>query len=210
MIITQIEQQKRDKERVNIYIDGVFYCGLNMETIIKHKLKVGLDVEKEFLDNIQLESEKQTALNKAVKYISKTMKTQKQVVDYLKGKGYVFQVINFVLEKLKEYNFVDDETYVNLYIKQGTNSKGKRRLQFELKNKGIDEKLVMEKVAEIETDRDTALSLGEKFLQRKKIDEKTREKLFRFLSYRGFAVDDIIYVLRTLLKGDDDYVNDRD
>ena len=81
-----------------------------METIIKHKLKVGLDVEKEFLDNIQLESEKQTALNKAVKYISKTMKTQKQVVDYLKGKGYVFQVINFVLEKLKEYNFVDDET----------------------------------------------------------------------------------------------------
>ena len=168
MIITQIEQQKRDKERVNIYVDGVFYCGLNMETIIKHKLKVGLDVEKEFLDTIQLDSEKQTALNKAVKYISKTMKTQKQVVDYLKGKGYVFQVINFVLEKLKEYNFVDDETYVNLYIKQGTNSKGKRRLQFELKNKGIDEKLVMEKVAEIETDRETALSLGEKFLQRKR------------------------------------------
>ena len=51
--------------------------------------------EKEFLDNIQLESEKQTALNKAVKYISKTMKTQKQVVDYLKGKGYVFSALFF-------------------------------------------------------------------------------------------------------------------
>ena len=204
MIITQIEQQKRDKERVNIYIDNAFYCGLNMETVVKHKLKVGVDVEKEFLDNIQLESEKQTALNKAVKYISKTMKTQKQVVDYLKGKGYVFQVINFVLEKLKEYNFVDDETYVDLYIKQSAESKGKKRLQFELKNKGVDEKLIMEKIAEIETDRDSALKLGEKFLQRKKIDEKTREKLFRFLTYRGFAVDDVLYVLRVLLKGEDD------
>ena len=135
---------------------------------------------------------------------NKTMKTQKQVVDYLKGKGYVFQVINFVLEKLKEYNFVDDETYVDLYIKQSAESKGKKRLQFELKNKGVDEKLVMEKIAEIETDRDSALKLGEKFLQRKKIDEKTREKLFRFLTYRGFAVDDVLYVLRVLLKGEDD------
>lgn len=209
MTITQIEQQKRDKERVNIYIDGVFYCGLNMETVIKHKLKVGLEIEKETLDNMQLDSEKQTALNKTVKYISKAMKTQKEVVTYLKGKGYVYQVINFVLEKLKEYNFVDDETYVNLYIKQSSSSKGKRRLQFELKNKGIDEKLVMEKVSEIDTDRETALRLGEKFLQRKKVDEKTREKLFRFLTYRGFSVDDTMYVLRTLLKGENDYVDDR-
>ena len=207
MKITQIEQQKRDKTRVNIYVDYSFYCGLNMEAVVQNRLKIGQEIEKDFLDEIQVESEQQTALNKAVKYISKTMKTEKQIVDYLKGKGYVERVIEFVLGKLKEYNFVDDETFVELYIKQSTNTKGKKRLQYELKNKGIDEKLVLEKVDEIETDRETALSLAEKFLQKKKNEKNVREKLFRFLSYRGFAVDDITYVLRMVKMEEEDDVD---
>ena len=210
MKITQIEQQKRDKTRVNIYVDYSFYCGLNMEAVVQNRLKIGQEIEKDFLDEIQVESEQQTALNKAVKYISKTMKTEKQIVDYLKGKGYVERVIEFVLGKLKEYNFVDDETFVELYIKQSTNTKGKKRLQYELKNKGVDEKLVLEKVDEIETDRETALSLAEKFLQKKKNEKNVREKLFRFLSYRGFAVDDITYVLRMVKMEEEDDVDGRD
>ena len=210
MKITQIEQQKRDKTRVNIYVDYSFYCGLNMEAVVQNRLKIGQEIEKEFLDEIQIKSEQQTALNKAVKYISKTMKTEKQIVDYLKGKGYVDRVVEFVLGKLKEYNFVDDETFVNLYIKQSTNSKGKKRLQYELRNKGIDENLVLEKVNEIETDRETALKLAEKFLSKKKNEKNIREKLFRFLSYRGFAVDDITYVLRMVKMEEEDDVNGRD
>ena len=210
MKITQIEQQKRDKTRVNIYVDYSFYCGLNMEAVVQNRLKIGQEIEKDFLDEIQVESEQQTALNKAVKYISKTMKTEKQIIDYLKGKGYVDRVVEFVLGKLKEYNFVDDEMFVNLYIKQSTSSKGKKRLQYELKNKGIDEKLVLEKVNEIETDRETALNLAEKFLSKKKNEKNIREKLFRFLSYRGFAVDDITYVLRMVKMEEEDDVDGRD
>ena len=108
MKITQIEQQKRDKTRVNIYVDYSFYCGLNMEAVVQNRLKIGQEIEKDFLDEIQVESEQQTALNKAVKYISKTMKTEKQIIDYLKGKGYVDRVVEFVLGKLKEYNFVEE------------------------------------------------------------------------------------------------------
>jgi len=210
MKITQIEQQKRDKTRVNIYVDYSFYCGLNMEAVVQNRLKIGQEIEKDFLDEIQVESEQQTALNKAVKYISKTMKTEKQIIDYLKGKGYVDRVVEFVLGKLKEYNFVDDEMFVNLYIKQSTSLKGKKRLQYELKNKGIDEKLVLEKVNEIETDRETALNLAEKFLSKKKNEKNIREKLFRFLSYRGFAVDDITYVLRMVKMEEEDDVDGRD
>lgn len=205
MIITQIEKQKKDENRCSIYIDGVFYCGLTLEAVVTNKLAVGKEIEKSQLDEIQLESEKQTALNKTVKYISKAMKTEKEIKNYLFSKGYTYAVINFVLDKLKEYKFVDDETYVNLYIKQSSKNKGKKRIKFELKNKGVDEKLVMEKVSEIDTDRDSAMELGKKYLNKKTVDEKTKEKLFRYLAYRGFSTEDILYVLRTLIKGDDNY-----
>ncbi len=205
MKITQFEKQKRDPTRFNIYLDGVFYCGLTMESIVSNRLAVGMEIDKTRIDEIQFESEKQTALNKAVKYVSKSMKTQKEVVKYLKGKGYTQGIIDFVLGKLGEYDIVNDSLYSDLYIKQSTLNKGKRRIEFELKNKGVDEKVIREKVSQIETDKQTAFQLAEKYLRSHKKDEKTREKLFRFLTYRGFSCDDTMTVLREILKGEDDY-----
>ena len=59
--ITSIEPQKKDKNRCSVYIDGRFYCGLTLQAAIKYHLKVGMHVEKPFLDEIQLETEKNTA-----------------------------------------------------------------------------------------------------------------------------------------------------
>ena len=89
-----------------------------MESIVSNRLAVGMEIDKTRIDEIQFESEKQTALNKAVKYVSKSMKTQKEVVKYLKGKGYTQGIIDFVLGKqvqklCKEHagNRVKDKCY---------------------------------------------------------------------------------------------------
>ena len=87
--ITAITPQIKDKTRCNIYIDGRFYCGLTLQTAITHRLKVGQTVDLEFLSQIQLDSEKNTALDKALTHISATRKTEKQVRDFLSGKGYL-------------------------------------------------------------------------------------------------------------------------
>ena len=82
--ITAITPQVKDKTRCNIYIDGRFYCGMSLETTIKNRLKVGQIVSLEKLSLMQLESEKSTALDKALTHISATRKTEKQVCDFLK------------------------------------------------------------------------------------------------------------------------------
>ena len=80
--ITSIEPQKHDKNRCSIYIDGRFYCGLTLEAAIKYRLKAGMHVEKSLLDEIQLETDKNTALDKALTHISAGMKTEKQISDF--------------------------------------------------------------------------------------------------------------------------------
>ena len=55
--ITSITPQIKDKRRCNIFIDGKFYCGMLLETTVKHRLKVGRSVTEEELSTIQLDSE---------------------------------------------------------------------------------------------------------------------------------------------------------
>ena len=82
--ITAITPQKKDKTRCNIEIDGRFYCGMKLETVMKNRLKAGICISSDELSRLQLESEKQTALDKALTHISASMKTEKEIRDYLK------------------------------------------------------------------------------------------------------------------------------
>lgn len=97
--ITEISPQVKDKNRCNIYVDGSFYCGMKLETAVKSRLKVGQHVEKAFLDEIQLENEKSEAMDRALNFLSASMKTGRQVTDYLKKKGYVPAVCEYVRER---------------------------------------------------------------------------------------------------------------
>lgn len=85
--ITDISPQVKDKERCNIYVDGRFYCGLKLETAIRHRLKVGDQIELSALDEIQLENEKSQALDKAMTHLTHSMKTERDIRDFLKKKG---------------------------------------------------------------------------------------------------------------------------
>ena len=97
--ITEISPQKKDKRRCNVYIDGRFCCGLTLETAVKNRLKVGQTISPERLAQMQLESEKNTAFDKALTHLSATLKTEKQISDFLSQKGYLPAVIDYVLEK---------------------------------------------------------------------------------------------------------------
>ena len=62
--ITAITPQVKDKTRCNIFIDGRFYCGLTLEAAVKNRLKAGQTIDPARLSEIQLESEKATALTR--------------------------------------------------------------------------------------------------------------------------------------------------
>lgn len=39
--ITDIKPQVKTPTRCNIYLDNVFYCGLELETVMRYRLKIG-------------------------------------------------------------------------------------------------------------------------------------------------------------------------
>ena len=73
--ITAITPQVKDKTRCNIFVDGRFYCGLTLEAAVKNRLKAGQTIDPDRLGEIQLESERSTALDKALHFIAASQKT---------------------------------------------------------------------------------------------------------------------------------------
>ena len=49
--------------------------------------------------------------DKALTYLSATRKTEKEIRRFLAEKGYLSAVVEYVLEKLRGYDFVNDEEY---------------------------------------------------------------------------------------------------
>lgn len=48
-MITAIEAQKRNKDKVNLYLDGEFACSLTAESVVRARLKIGQELSEERL-----------------------------------------------------------------------------------------------------------------------------------------------------------------
>ena len=116
MQITEIKKIGRG-DRYSIFIDGVFDGTLEAEILVKHKLKTGDEIGEEQWRQIKLENGKLSAFSRAVGYIEKSLKTQKQLQTYLKEKGFLQESIDDAVQKLKEYGYIDDKVYAENYIK---------------------------------------------------------------------------------------------
>ena len=77
--ITAITAQEKRKDRCNIYLDGEFYAGVSLETVMKFRLKAGSETDEARLKEILTDAENSEATEKALSYISKTVKTKRQV-----------------------------------------------------------------------------------------------------------------------------------
>ena len=189
--ITAITAQVKDKTRCNIYIDGRFCCGLTMETVVKNRLKVGKIVSAEELSAMQLESEKNTAFDKALTFLSATRKTEKEIRSHLSKKGYLPAVIDYAVEKLREYGFINDEEYAEAYTESASKKKGGRLIRMELKNKGLSEEAIENALSELDEGQEleTAKGILEKYMRGKTADKATLQKAYRHLMSKGFDYD---------------------
>lgn len=189
--ITKIEVQQKDKTRANLYLDDKFFTGIAVELCVKFGLKKGMEIDEKFIQDIVFEDEKSKAMNKAVGYISSSLKTAKQIREYLKKKEYSPQTIDYVIDKMKEYKYLDDEAYAKAFIHTYSSKYGKMKLISALKSKGISDNVIDTIFAEETLPESNLPKVAEKYLKNKEVTRETLNKLSRFLYSRGYEFDEI-------------------
>lgn len=194
-IITEISAQKKHKNRVNVYVDGEFAVALEAITVLERRLKTGDETDKTSLERLQLESEGETAFRRAAGYLARRGRTEKELRDYLTGKDYAPSVVDSTLDKLRDYGYIDDKEFVDSYVAQYADRRGKKRLRQDLALLGADEAAIAEALAEVSDQREAATRAAERYLRTRAFDAR---KLSAHLASKGFEWDDISAVVRAL------------
>ena len=202
--ITAITLQAKDKERCNVYVDGKFYCGMKLETVLSCRLKAGDVIDPARLDEIQLENEKAQALDRALTHLSVTMKTEKEMSDFLHKKGYVDAVCEYVLEKLRTYSYVDDAEYCAQYVRSAGKGKGARLMRAELVRRGVREECIDEALSSLTGEAEAARQVAQKYMKGKEFTRENLSKAYRRLLSRGFDYDTAKSALASLGAEEDD------
>lgn len=207
--ITKIEVQKKNKERVNLFLDDEYAFSLSTELVYKEGLKVSLIVDSEKLRDLADKEALIRCKNSAVRIIERNYKTEKEVRSKLVEKGYNDNAIDNAIDFLKRYNFLNDDTYTKMYVKDKLSSQGSNKIKYALMKKGISKEAIEEELQNVDKDdeRRVALNLAQKKLSTIKKSEsdkyKISGKLYRFLISKGYNYDIVKDTVKELMSLDD-------
>ena len=194
--ITSISLQKNHKDRINIFVDDEFFMGVSLELVYKFALKKDMEIDPKTLQDLIEENQKVEGLNKGIGYCSKNIKTESQVKKYLFDKQYPAKVVYYVLDKLKEYKYIDDEAFVKRYIESTSNRQGKRLSKYKLLQKGVKSDVVERVSCEVDVDSySSARKIAEKYMKNKESTKENLAKTYRYLIGKGFSYEDVNKVI---------------
>jgi len=208
--IISVKSKKNGQSCVIYLNDGeTFECSYDL--ILKYKLGNGSIISPDLLQELKKEQRilmvKQTAFN----FVSYKPRTEKQIRQKLRDKGYEKEEADLAIEFLIKFELVDDIKYAKLFISDflKRKSSGKSKLISELIKKGIEKSTAQEAIDEYyphAEDFEIALKATNKKLRiiRHKPKEKQKESLIRFLQSSGFDWDLIRKVLKEIQFGDDE------
>lgn len=154
---------------------------------------------------------KRTACEEAAYYLGPRKRTEREVRDHLKDKGYSDEEIAQAAAYLKECRYIDDYDYALCYaeISYGKGRASKRIIS-ELEQKGIDGETARMALEDYRyensiDERELAVRQAGKLMESERIESeedyrKVRGRLARRLDSRGFSASDIMAVLDALMR----------
>lgn len=207
--ITKIEIQKRNKERVNLFLDGEYAFSISAELVYKEGLNTKDEIDSEKLKVLAEHESLIRCKDSALRIIERSYKTEKEVRDKLILKGYEENSINKSIEFLKEYNFINDSNYTKAFISYKLKSQGSEKIKYTLIQKGISKESIDEELSNLnkENEKNIALDIAKKKLAiiiKKENDKyKISGKLYRYLISKGYGYDVINEVVKEVMSLDE-------
>ena len=202
--VTSIKPQKNGK-RLNIYLDGKFSFGIDLENFVKAELKVDQELPEEKIEEIIKKAQFQKTLDKLLRFATLRPRSEKEVKDWLKRKKVHESLYEELFNRLKRLGLIDDKKFALWWVeqRQAFRPKPKRILSIELRTKGITKEVIEKVLGEEKVDEEKMARelLEKKMYKWKKLEPRlARQKMFRYLAGKGFEWDTISVVVDALEK----------
>lgn len=207
MKITALKIQARDKDRVNVFVDGKYRFSLDITQVAELGIKTGTEYTDDELRELENESQFGKLYTRTLEYVLIRPRSQREVRDYLYRKtrdtptkqggvkkGVSKELTERVFDRLSAKGYIDDEKFARFWIENRNVRKGTsfRKLKSELAAKGIGSELADALLGQ--SDRQELEELR-KVAAKKAAKYDDPQKLVAYLLRQGFRYDDVRRVL---------------
>jgi regulatory protein len=188
--ISAIKLQKRNKERVNIYLDGEYAFGL--ARIVAAWLQVGQMLSDEKIEELKSRDAREAVYSQAIKLLNYRDRSEAEMRRSLKQDDVSDEIVDEVIDRLRRAGLINDERFAQNWIENRNEfrPRSRRALTYELKARGIDKDAFEQALEQVDDDE---LAFQAALKQSKKYQDlqwlEFRQKMYAFLARRGFSYE---------------------
>src|SRR5690349_9976538 len=110
-IITRIASQKRRDNRRNVFLDGKFAFGCNVNVVATFRLRPGMRLSDEQVRAIEQGEVRQECLDTALEFLGRRLHSRAELQRKLMRREYGEPVVEGVLDELNRLGYVDDAKF---------------------------------------------------------------------------------------------------
>lgn len=190
--ITALKVQKRNKQRINIYLDGEFAFGLTR--IVAAWLKIGQIISPQNIEELKSSDTDEVAFQRALNFLSYRPRSSWEIERNLRKHEIDENIITQTLARLKEKKFVNDTEFAALWVENRSAFKprGARMLRMELRQKGIADEDIHKALLDLDELNLVYQAASARAPRFKHLEwNEFRKKLYGYLSRRGFNYENI-------------------
>jgi regulatory protein len=183
-----LKLQKRNSQRVNVYLDGVFAFGL--ARITAAWLQIGQELGDEKIAELLAADGSEVAFQKALRFLENRPRAEAEVRRRLHEHQISDEVIDPVIERLRRGGLIDDARFAKEWVENRSTfrPRGRRALAQEMRQHGLPGEMIQEAISDVDEE---ALALQAARKQTRKLHDLEwldfRRKLSGFLARRGFS-----------------------
>ena len=210
-VVTKISEQKRRQNRRNIYLDGAFAFGINLNVVARFRLREGMTLGDDQILQIQKGEVRQECFDMAMEYLQTRLHGRAELLRKLSRREYGGAVIEDVLNQLAELGYVNDERFAHAKALSASQHKhhGRRRARIELLKAGVRGAVADRALEDVYAQHDGAahaklLALKQAPRLRRLDPAVARRRLVGMLQRRGFDYDTIKPVVDEVMEGQAD------
>jgi regulatory protein len=196
-LITALKVQKRNQNRVNVYLDGSFAFGLSR--IVAAWLNIGQELSDDKIASLITEDEQEVAYQRALRFLSYRQRSSVEITQQLRKAGISALISQATLMRLEKNGLINDSHFAESWVENRNEFRPRshRMLAVELRQKGIEPEIIAEVLEATIPDEELAYLAAQK--QKRKTEnlewESFRRKLSSHLARRGFSygtIQDIV------------------
>jgi len=188
--ITAIRVGRRRGRRVNVLLDGKFAFSLEAEVAVREGLQVDQELSASQIEALTKSDHFHRCLNAAVHYLSYRPRSESEIRERLRWRGFDGDSVEAVIAKLKEQGLIDDMAFAQFWKnnRESFSPRSQWLTKLELRRKGVAGDVIDQVVDAIDDDASAYRAALSKARSLPLSDYHSfRRRLGEYLKRRGFS-----------------------